>query len=42
LFSYLRQYVRLGTPLLRQTDDLLREEVTHVTKETKSLELFLR
>src|SRR5216683_208546 len=40
LFSYLRQYVQLGIPLLRQTDDLLREEAKHVTKDTKDLDLF--
>ena len=40
LFSYLRQYVQLGIPLLRQTDELLREEVKHVRKETKDIELF--
>jgi len=40
LFSYLRQYVQLGIPLLRQTDDLLREEAKHVTKETKDVGLF--
>src|SRR5215469_14383111 len=40
LFSHLRQYVQLGIPLLRQTDDLLREEAKHVTKEIKTLELF--
>lgn len=40
LFSYLKQYVQLGIPLLRQTDDLLREEAKHVAKETKNVELF--
>ena len=40
LFSYLRRYVQLGVPLLRETGDLLREEAKHVTQETKDLELF--
>jgi len=32
--------VQLGIPLLRQTDNLLREEAKRVTKESKNLELF--
>jgi hypothetical protein len=40
LFSYLKQYVQLRIHLLRQTDDLLREEAKHVTKETKNPQLF--
>jgi hypothetical protein len=40
LFTYLSRYVQLTIPLLRQTDDLLREEVRHVTKQTQDLGLF--
>ena len=40
LFSYLGQYVQLGIPLLRATDDLLGEETKHVTKEIRQMDLF--
>src|SRR6266481_6592174 len=40
LFTYLSRYVQLKIPLLRQTDDLLREEVRHVTKQTQDVSLF--
>ncbi len=40
LFSYLRQYVQLDIPLLRQTDELLRDEVKHVRKEIKDIALW--
>jgi hypothetical protein len=40
LFSYLRQYVELGIRLLRETEDLVREELRHVAKEIRDPELF--
>jgi len=40
LFSFLKPYVQLGIPLLRQTDDLLREEAKHAAKEIRYVELF--
>src|SRR6267142_2549662 len=40
LFAYLSHYVQLQIPLLRQSDDLLRAEVGHVTKQTIEVRLF--
>lgn len=40
LFSCLRQYVERGVPLLRQTDDLLREEAKACSERDQDLNLF--